>query len=55
MDTEQLVEVADICRGCMAKRPKDRPDSASVALRLWSVLTPQLTPQPLLLGRAELS
>jgi serine/threonine-protein kinase len=37
-------EVADICRGCMAKRPKDRPDSVSVALRLWSVLTPQPDP-----------
>lgn len=31
--------VADICRGCLAKRPGDRPDSATVALGLWSVLT----------------
>lgn len=29
--------VADLCRGCMAKRPGDRPDSRSVALALWSV------------------
>jgi serine/threonine-protein kinase len=32
--------VADLCRSCMAKRPEDRPDSASVALALWSVLSP---------------
>lgn len=30
--------VADLCRGCMAKRPVDRPDSTTVALTLWSVL-----------------
>lgn len=32
--------VADLCRSCMAKRPADRPDSARVALALWSVLAP---------------
>lgn len=32
--------VADLCRACMAKRPADRPDSATVALMLWSALTP---------------
>jgi serine/threonine protein kinase len=32
--------VADTCRDCMARRPADRPDSAEVALVLWSILTP---------------
>lgn len=32
--------VADLCRSCMAKRPADRPDSVTVALALWSALTP---------------
>jgi serine/threonine protein kinase len=32
--------VADLCRSCMAKRPADRPDSTTVALALWSALTP---------------
>lgn len=32
--------VADLCRGCMAKRPADRPDSNTVSLSLWSVLDP---------------
>jgi serine/threonine protein kinase len=31
--------VADLCRSCMAKRPADRPDSATVALALWSALS----------------
>jgi serine/threonine-protein kinase len=30
--------VADICRGCMAKRTTERPDSSTAALALWSVL-----------------
>ncbi len=30
--------VADLCRSCMAKRAADRPESATVALTLWSVL-----------------
>jgi serine/threonine-protein kinase len=29
---------AEICRACMTKRPDDRPDSARVALGLWSLL-----------------
>jgi serine/threonine protein kinase len=38
--------VADLCRSCMAKRPADRPDSATVALALWSALTrPRPDPQ----------
>jgi serine/threonine-protein kinase len=28
--------VAELCRQCMAKRPGERPDSAAVALALWS-------------------
>ena len=28
--------VAELCRQCMAKRPADRPDSATVALSLWA-------------------
>jgi serine/threonine-protein kinase len=32
--------VAEICRSCMAKRPADRPDAASVALALWSLIVP---------------
>jgi len=32
--------VADICRDCMGKRSADRPDSAAVALALWSVVLP---------------
>jgi serine/threonine protein kinase len=28
--------VAELCRQCMAKRPADRPESASVALSLWA-------------------
>jgi serine/threonine protein kinase len=32
--------VADLCRSCMAKRPADRPDGATVALALWSALSP---------------
>jgi serine/threonine-protein kinase len=39
-------EVAEICRGCLAKQPGDRPDSRSVSLTLWSVLD-QLGPVPL--------
>ena len=30
--------VADICRAALARRSEDRPDSATVALTLWSVL-----------------
>jgi serine/threonine-protein kinase len=30
--------VADLCRDCMAKRPTDRPDSATAAIALWSTL-----------------
>lgn len=30
--------VADVCRRCLSKRPADRPESAVVALELWSVL-----------------
>jgi serine/threonine-protein kinase len=33
-------DVADLCRGCMAKHPADRPDSVTVALNLWSILSP---------------
>jgi serine/threonine-protein kinase len=32
--------VADLCRWCMAKRPGDRPTSATVALALWAELLP---------------
>jgi serine/threonine-protein kinase len=31
-------EVAEICRGCMAKRVDERPPSAQAALALWQVL-----------------
>jgi len=37
--------VAETCRRCMAKRPVDRPDAASVALDLWSTL--MATPEAL--------
>jgi len=30
--------VADVCRASLARRAEDRPDSATVALTLWSVL-----------------
>jgi len=33
-------EVAEICRHCMAKRPAERPDAASVALELWALIVP---------------
>jgi len=33
--------VAEICRSCMAKRPTDRPDAASVALALWALIVPR--------------
>jgi serine/threonine-protein kinase len=33
--------VAEICRSCMTKRPADRPDAASVALALWSLIVPR--------------
>jgi serine/threonine-protein kinase len=33
-------EVAEICRRCMAKRPGERPDAASVALELWALIVP---------------
>jgi serine/threonine-protein kinase len=33
-------EVAEICRRCMAKRPSERPDAASVALELWALIVP---------------
>jgi serine/threonine-protein kinase len=32
--------LAELCRDCMAKRPEERPDSASVAVALWSLLAP---------------
>ncbi|GIH16534.1 putative serine/threonine-protein kinase PknA [Rugosimonospora africana] len=32
--------LAEICRDCMAKRPEERPDSASVAVALWALLAP---------------
>jgi serine/threonine protein kinase len=32
--------VAEICRHCMAKRPGERPDAASVALELWALIVP---------------
>jgi serine/threonine-protein kinase len=32
--------VAEICRGCMAKRPEDRPGAARVALDLWGMAEP---------------
>jgi serine/threonine protein kinase len=32
--------VAEICRGCMAKTPQERPDSHSLAVALWSLLVP---------------
>lgn len=35
--------VAELCRSCMAKRPADRPDSTTVALALWSALSPAAT------------
>src|SRR5262249_26959505 len=30
--------VAEVCRGCMAKRPEERPPAAEVALALWSLM-----------------
>ncbi len=33
-------QVAEICRACMARRPEERPDSATVALSLWALLLP---------------
>jgi serine/threonine-protein kinase len=33
-------EVAELCRRCMAKRPAERPDAASVALELWALIVP---------------
>jgi serine/threonine protein kinase len=30
--------LADICRRCLAKRPADRPDAATLALDLWSLI-----------------
>src|SRR5436305_7576433 len=29
--------VAEVCRGCMAKRPEERPPASEVALTLWSL------------------
>lgn len=37
-------EVAEICRGCMAKRPADRPASRDVALALWGIAVKQAAP-----------
>jgi serine/threonine-protein kinase len=33
--------LAEICRRCMAKRPGDRPDAATVALDLWALIVPR--------------
>jgi serine/threonine protein kinase len=30
--------VAEVCRGCMAKRPEERPPASEVALALWSLM-----------------
>ncbi len=30
--------VAEVCRGCMAKRPEDRPPASEVALALWALM-----------------
>ena len=38
--------LAEICRRCMAKRPGDRPDAATVALDLWALIVPR-TPREL--------
>lgn len=31
------LEIAELCRACMAKRAADRPTSSAVALALWSI------------------
>jgi serine/threonine protein kinase len=38
--------VAETVRSCMAKRPADRPDAASVALNLWSLIVPPVASAP---------
>jgi serine/threonine-protein kinase len=38
--------VADLCRATLAPRVDDRPDSATVALTLWSVLIADASPAP---------
>jgi serine/threonine-protein kinase len=36
----------EICRDCMAKRPQGRPDSASLAVALWTLLAADAVPVP---------
>jgi len=37
-------ELAEICRRCMAKKPSERPDAATIALELWALIVPP--PEP---------
>jgi serine/threonine-protein kinase len=46
-------EVAEMCRSCMAKRPADRPDAATVALDLWAMIMPSPSDDPGPGGPAE--
>jgi serine/threonine protein kinase len=39
--------LADLARRCLAKRPADRPDAATVALNLWALIVPLSTPMPI--------
>jgi len=39
-------ELRDLVRGCMAKKPEDRPQSAHVAVALWQILDRVRLPEP---------